>query len=747
MFKGNCLKFRWYRMGKKEGKKKWSWKNNKISIFWQKIKYKLSVYLYKIRVSIFSIKLNVFLKFSIIYFLISIIIIFIAYKYNFFHKIDITTFFLNAWTMLWAIFALCITIHFFYIQNFWNYVALTFISDVNNSWKSYRILGINWAIVLLFFFLWWNHYLFIKQCPDYILFPISLVIISISLWLIIFYFNHVTKKLSPKWISEEVERYFQITQKKLQNFQKHENKYAKVLWIDKEKQHLLSYYFQPFKKVSRYKLETLCDSYLKLVHLNEIRLSQDFLLCIENCFSHLIDSYEYVYSSIELNYFTNTTEFDREINIFFQRVEWLMLMNVEKNYLEWIVASFQLYANMIVKTYYIKYSDLRWRAKNIKVIFYNLIFSWEKILFTILPKNNEEAFFQRKEWTNKIISVILDNQDINLEEFIRIKWLLEHLNCLNLRVIEFKKVETFNLYKIYCSIYLSILRGKIKDKRSLEILNETLYEFMGNNKDNIDKFIEYVRQPISINPNLLVINTENDKNYIKNMLLFMDIIYDITNYISKKEWLKIWNREWLLIQQLWLYMFNVRNIDWIDQIFIKQWLNKVIDIIDVVINSKNKVFVENVMAERDVYDQLCWIWVYAIKEKDNELFKRCFSIFSKHILEFSWSSYGLWEIKYFCYWLFIDEEKNYNKYFEILHRFFESELKKYWEHIDYWKKEIERLINEVNWCFNLEDWHTDIQISEFILKDEEWVKPENQEKITKLLFKHCRDILNPKNKK
>ena len=649
--------------------------------------------------------------------------------------------------MLWSILALCVTIHIFYVQSYLNYSTLTFINDISKSKKNYFIFGSIWIFTLLFFFLWWNLNLFINKCPDYFLFPISLILVSFSIWLVIYYFYDISKKLSPWGIIDETEKYFKKNLKTLKKYSNLQKWYFNWLNIDIIKQKILKI-GNDYNKIWWYKLESMCDNYLKLIESKENRLAKDYLLSIETCFSYLIQSYEVVNVSTELEYLTDQTEIDTETNNLVERIESLIYLNIESNDIEGMVKTFWLLNNMIIKTDDITYTGSDGKTRLKRTLFFRLIIIWQQLFKKILKYNNEEAFFQRKEWAKKIILRVLYNQDINLEEIIRIEWLLEYVNYLNFWVIKNHREEIFRLNDIYATLYLSIIDNKLRDKRNIDTINEYLYKYMDNNKYNIDNFVQNIRLSLSMKLNFLIINTQKDKNYIKRVLLFVDTIYDITNYISKKEWLKIWNREWLLIQQLWLYMFNVRNIDWIDEIFIKQWLSKIIDIIDVIINSKNKVFVENVMAEKDIYDQLCWIWVYAIKENDNWLFSRCFSIFSKHILEFRWSNYGLWEIKYFCYWLFIDEEKNYNKYFEILHKFFEAEIKKYWdEHIDYWKKEIERLINEINWCFNLEDWHTDIKISEFILKDEEWVKTENQEKITKLLFKNCSDILNIKKKK
>ncbi len=713
-----------------------------------RLRFLLRTYYHNIKIFFVSFTMDWFKIFSLIYFFVSIVLIAISYFKNYFVLIDdMSNFFLTTWWMLWWILALSVTIHFFYVQNFLNYSALIFISDISNSKKNYIILGTIWLLTLLFFFLWGNFNIFINQCPDYYLLPVSILLISLALWLIIYYFHDISKKLSPRGIIDETEKYFTETLKFLKKYNNLEKSYFNQFKIDIIKQKLLKVGTN-YNKIWWYKLESMCDNYLKLMELKENRLAKDYLFSIENCFGFLIQSYEIVNTTTELEYLTDQTEIDGEINNFFERIESLIYMNIENNDVEWMVKTFWLLNNMILKTDYINYSSLDWKIKHKRILFFRLIIQWQQLFEKILKYNNEEAFFQRKEWAKKIILRILNNQDVNFEETVRIEGLLKYVNYLNFRVIKKQREDIFKLSDIYVLFYLSIIDGKIIYKWMRDDLNVALYEFMGNNKYNIDNFIQSIRFSLSMKSNFLIENTQKDKNYIKRILAFIDAMFDITNYISKKEWLKIWNREWLLIQQLWLYMFNTRNIEWIDQVLIKQWLNKIIDIIDVVINSKNKVFVENVMAEKDVYDQLCWIWVYAIKENDNELFERCFSIFSKHILEFSWSNYGLWEIKYFCYWLFIDEEKNHNKYFEILHRFFESELKKYWdEHIDYWKKEIERLINEVNWCFNMEEWDMDLQLSKFLLKDEEWVKPENQEKITKILFKNCSDILNSKKKK
>ena len=78
----------------------------------------------------------------------------------------------------------------------------------------------------------------------------------------------------------------------------------------------------------------MCDNYLKLIKLNENRLAKDYLLSIENCFSYLMQSYDIVSTTTELEYLTYQTEIDKEINNFFERIEFLIYMNIENNDVE-----------------------------------------------------------------------------------------------------------------------------------------------------------------------------------------------------------------------------------------------------------------------------------------------------------------------------------------------------------------------------------------------------------------------------
>lgn len=715
-----------------------------------KFKLCLLTYCHKIKAFFVSFMYNWFDIFSLIYLIFTIILIVISCLRNYFDLIDMSNFFLTIWWMLWSILALCVTIHIFYVQSFLNYSTLTFIYDVSKSKKNYLILWSVWIFTLIFFFLWWNFNIIINKCPDYFLFPTSLFLVSLSIWLVIYYFYDITKRLSPYSLCEDTEKYFKKTVDSLKNYEKLRESYFRSLqkygnkwdlWIDK-----FIKKWKKFKIIGWYKLESLCDNYLKLLDKRENRLASEFLTCIENCFWYLIQSYGIIKTDVELKYLTDTTEIDHDINKFFDRIEWIILLNIKNKDIELIWQSFRLCLNIIVHTYDISYTSNTWKIKKEKTVFLNLIHRWNKILRDIIKYNNEEAFFQRKEWTKKIISMMIDGLLVDYSMIFRIESVLNTVNLINMVLTDNQK-SFFNLYEIYSLIYLSIIDNKLKDRRNVDILNKSLYEFMGNNKNNIDEFIQSIRFSLSMGSDFLIFNTENDKNYIKNMLLFIDTIHDIISFISQKEWLEIWNRVWLLIQQLWLYFFNVKDIEWMDKSLIRQWLNRIIDIVNVIINSKNKVFSKNVMLEEKVYDQLCWIWIYAKKEDDRELFEKCFKIFEKHILNFSCGIYWLWEIKYFCYWLFIEEEDNYNKYFNILHQFFELELKKYGEeHIDYWKREIIGLINKVNWCFDMEEWDMDSQLSKILLKGEEWVSIENQEKVTKKLLLYCSDILSSKKK-
>lgn len=720
-----------------------------LNVFIQYFKYFKRTILkriYKINILRISFSLDAFKNFSLLYFFITFLLIVISYKYNTFDLIDMSNFFLTIWWMLWSILALCITIHFFYVQNFSNYSALIFIADVNNSKKNYMILWIIWTLTIFFFFLWWNFNILINKCPDYFLLPLSLCFVAIALRLVVYYFYHITKRLSPKGMLEEIEKYFKNTLKILKKFQKFENNYAKYLWIETKKQFLLTYW-NSYNKVWRYKLEAMCDNYKKLLNLNENRLSQDFLFSIENCFSYLIQSYWIVSSSIELEYLTDTTEVDKEINRFFDKIESLMVINIQKNDIEWMLRTFWLYVNMMVKTFYINYSDFEWREKTQKILFFNLIMKWQSFFKKLLSLNNEEAFFQRKEGIITIISTILNDLNNPPDTIYRVEWLLEYVNYLNLWVIQKGREDIFKLHNIYSQLYLSLVNNNsIIDKDNVDTLDNLLYEFLGDSSKNIDNLIQSIRNTLSFNINILLQNIRKDKKYIENIFFFINSIYRIIYKISQKKWLQYWNWIWLLIEQLWLLYFHIKTIEGVDsQLFIMS-LHKVLDIVDLVINNKDKLFPKNFFSWNKIYDQLWWIWIYAKRSKNDDLFEKCFDILSNNIINIMTKEniHNLWNIKYFCYWLFIEDAEKYERYFEVFSNFFRIELKKYKEeHIKYWKENIIRIINEVRWCFDLANIHISSSVlSEKLLIDYGKITIENQEKIMMLILAYCKNIYN-----
>lgn len=705
-----------------------------------KFKWRFFKRCYKLKLLFISFKQDWFKVFSLIYFLIALFIAFITIIKNTFVLVDMSNFFLTIWWMLWAIFALCVTIHFFYVQNFLNYSALIFVSDVSNSKKNYTIFWIIWVLTIFFFLLWGNYNIFINQCPDIFLLPLSIVLIAFALWLIIYYFHDIQKKLSPGGIIDETENYFIETLQSLEKYNNLEKSYSNKLKIDAIKQRIFNIWTH-YNKIWWYKLDSMCDNYLKLIGLNENRLAKDYLLCIENCFINLMQSYKFINTSIELEYFTDKTEIDGEVLNFLWRIKSLICINIEKNDIEWMEKTFWLLCNIAIKTYYLNYSDLSGKINNNKVLFFNLLIHRQQFFWEIIKYNNEEALFQRKEWINKFITIMLNDNNLVYDTIFRIESLLQYLNYLNLRVIKQGKEDIFKLYNIYGLVYLWIINGKFNEKREIDIVDKTLFEFLWDSKKNVDNFIKCLRKSLSLDNGCLLSNTEKNTNYIKNILLFIDEIKDIVNYLSKKEWLNVWNRLWLLVQQLWLYFFRIIDLKQIDETIISEWLNEIINIINIVITNKWS-FAENIMAEQNIYDQICRIWIYAKKVNDICLFEKCFDILQNRILHHKLDFYDLWEVKYFCYRLFIEDKKNYERYFSILYRFFELQLEKYGKKFEeYWKTEIVNFINKINWCYNIDRQFMDIQISEIMLKDEEWVKTENQEKISKLLLDYCKDIL------
>jgi len=69
--------------------------------------------------------------------------------------------------------------------------------------------------------------------------PVSILLISLALWLIIYYFHDISKKLSPRGIIDETEKYFTETLKFLKKYNNLEKSYFNQFKIDIIKQKLL----------------------------------------------------------------------------------------------------------------------------------------------------------------------------------------------------------------------------------------------------------------------------------------------------------------------------------------------------------------------------------------------------------------------------------------------------------------------------------------------------------------------------
>lgn len=676
-----------------------------------------------------------FLIFSLIYFFIVWLLIYKAYTTNYFTRVDMSDFFITCWWTLWAIFALCLTIHFFYAQSSTVYNSLAFIFDTNRSKINYEIFTILWFITFFFFYLWGNYNSLIFKCPDTWLFPFSLILLAFSLWLVIYHFNYVAEKLSPVWISKSINDYFKNNLNKLKKYEKIKKRYLQIVWV-KEKEVWMIDFMDPLW----YKLEALCDNYLKLVNISEYRLANDLISNIQHCFLLLFKSYNPIYSYTEPSYFTTKTIIDNKIENFFKKIIWIIESCIKHNNIQWITETINLYSNLIIslseaKYEYIVWSTIIWSEN---FLFYNWLY-FRTDLYVIIEKyDNVEAFFQWKEWLNKILRELLNNPDKYRDSAERLWNLLSDINKLNLWSISHNK-NIFELHEIYGLCYTSLLnKNSIFNENNL---NNDLWFYAKLfliHKNSINPFFNLIFKFVSLNSDIIVAMVQNDNGFIDNYQMFIDEIYKLIVCINQLEKIDFDSDLWLLIHELVRILYLItENTD----ISIDRWLYKILGILSIILENNNNIFPDNYLFNTKIYDSLCRIWIKAIQDSDNELFERCFSIFVENIKKLSitkWFS-SLSCIKYFCFRFFIDSEENHWKYLDILREFFDKQ-KTLYNNDSYWKNTMIHIIDEIEWCYEETPQTLSPELSYFVLRDYEWIRYEHQEEIKNKVYEYCENI-------
>ncbi|MDD2745347.1 MAG: hypothetical protein PHU93_02305, partial [Candidatus Gracilibacteria bacterium] len=430
---------------------------------------------------------NKFRLLSIIYFIATAILIGISVKWNFFHMADPTTYFSSVGAMFGSILALLITIHFFYVQNFANYAPLTFIFDASTDKTTYLVTGFIGLATIVFFFLGGNSFLLLNACPDHLLFPFSLAVEAFVIWLTLFFFHSISQKLSPSGMVKNVEGYFTGI---LEHLKKYKGLLAAYLKKDSKKQETedstaLMTFGISMLEGGWYKLEALFDGVQKLISNQEYTLARDYLGIIDRCFSRLMDAYGEIKTIPNLDYFgSHDSEIDRGLNRFFERLEDIVLFNVNRGDVYAILESLKLYKNVVVKFTEIDYTGRLFSGEN--PLLERALIRYAGLFDKILKTGNTEGLFQWKENAGVFINLLISKKT-------DLHYIDELLNKLNIIAIwEVQNKRSLETYKIYSNTIFRLITADLGVQND-RIVREAI-------KENLKLVISFKESGVNITP-------------------------------------------------------------------------------------------------------------------------------------------------------------------------------------------------------------------------------------------------------
>lgn len=681
----------------------------------------LKTFLFRTKIRCTLFPENRFRMLSIFHYLVTLLLIFIALNWNYFHEVDISAYFTTVWSMFGSILALLITIHFFYIQNFSNYVPLAFIFDANRDKKPYVIIGIIWASTLWFLFLWANHYLILKSCPDNFLLPISIFIESLVVWLV-FYFFHVTNQnLSPSWILENIERYFLWIIHIVKRNEKFLLDYAKSTGVTEGFEHKSKFDSDVGMGAIVtwwYRLETLFDGAQKLVWNKEYTLSRDYLRTIGKCFWYLIDAHGKIAIKANFEYFgTYETEIDKWINRYFERVESSILMEIKSDSVYGILEGFNIYENSIKKLIDINYSTSI--PSNENPLLERAILRYLRFFDKILELNNEEWIFQWKEGATSLYKVFVPKK-------IGLNYIDSIFDKLDLVVAwEISRKKSIEIYKSY-SQFILLLIANNPDKYTPVNLNELIRKHlkfiieMNKIMDTswfTNKLVQDIWTWLSINLpiilNILANENESNKKELSYLSRIEETIMTVQSIFINwaDNWIEFDNFLSLFVRDIWWLLSRSLNLN----ISVDESLfDATLKLISSIISKWDIKLLSSFYVNKFILDVLCWIGLYWLDSGNPNLFTKSLEIFDKLLLKIYSNEFwrNLNWLEYYCYWLLFAQWRSLNEISTwmitqlviVLEQRFRKQT---WDleeqYVEYIRQEMIVLINNIKDLFE-DDW-------------------------------------------
>ncbi|EKD44390.1 MAG: hypothetical protein ACD_71C00154G0007 [uncultured bacterium (gcode 4)] len=658
---------------------------NKI-ITLQRVRLWIAQKMFHLRVRSIGIFQNRFRLLSFIQVIITIVLFWMAIKSNFFHGIDASAYFTTVWSMFGSILALLITIHFFYIQNFSNYVPLAFVFHANTNWTSYLIIGTIWTFTLVFLFLWGNIGAYLNSCPDYYIFPLSVLAESLVVWLVFYFFHITSQNLSPAWITNLVEKFFLKTLNFVKKNELLLENYGKLQGVTEDFQRISKFYSWMWPiEICWVNLETLCDAVQMLMSRKEYSLSTGYLAVISKCFWYLLDAHWKITTVPNLEYFlTQESGIDKRLDRLFEKVENIVFLNIRGNDTYGILESMSLLKQITIKTSEVQYSWRMWFSEN--PVFERVLLRHTWLFDKLLKEWNEEWLFQWKENSFAYLKIIISKK-IAL-------WYVESI-LEKLDLFVFWEISNWKSYETH-KIYMGLLLPFQSDKWNVVDINELackhiewIISLRGSGKDNIDIGIDQIINSIIKEVwNYLVMN----HSFILQKILskpeesdvaiesWSDLINNINLIFQKGAEKKIHFDNFfpLLISEFRGLCSSVTRSE-LNEKSKEKLLEDLLNLISIVVWLGDKKFLSGLYSNKHIFDTLCWLGLYGLKTGNSELFEESRSIFEKYLSDSFFEHFHphLDVAEYYFFWILaIRDNTSLIKTSEAMIDFFVENLRK-----------------------------------------------------------------------
>lgn len=640
--------------------------------------------IFHLRIRSLGIFTNRFRLLTIVQAIFTLCLLGLVVKSNFFHGIDASAYFTTVWSMFGSVLALLITIHFFYIQNFSNYVPLAFVFHANTSKSSYITLGIIWAFTLTFLFLGWNVGAYLNSCPDHYLFPVSILLESLGIWLVIYFFHTTSQNLSPAWITNSVERFFVKTLDFAKRSESILEKYGEMQGVNKDFRVFSKFHpwAQPLE-ICWFNLETLCDAVQMLINRNERSLSTWYLAVISKCFWYLLEAYWKISTIPNLEYLlTQESEIDKRLDRLFEKVENIVFVNIRGNDTYGIVESMSLLKQLTLKTSEVQYSGRLWYSEG--PIFERALIRHTWLFDKLMKEKHDEWLFQWKENSFAYLRAIISKN-------LAVSYVESILQKLDLFVFwEIWNQKSYETHKIYVGL---LLPHQSDDKFIIDVSESARehIEWIISMRDEtntvasawIDKIINSMIKEIwqylimgraSIIEKAL--NNGGDNLFLEEL---QDLIDNVNMIFQKGVEKKLPFDNFLpLLVSEFRNIGEILSQSELNQELKETYLEKLLNLISIIVGLGDEKFLSKLYSDRHVFDVLCWIGLYGLKMGNQELFEKSRKIFEKYLSDPYWKGYGLrlWVAEYYFGWIMAIKSASLGKTADSMIEFFVEKLQK-----------------------------------------------------------------------